>query len=379
MEIHYAISEYPALLQNMVAKVYEAQSPFAEVDSITIPERNGAGVPTVGAGHQVPFTVNFTGRDKIPHIVRLFSASATLLHQYSVQPTESVVTIFDPIYFRVGDGGVNTPEANQPVYTNPAFAGLTAQRIEIWQEGFGFLFPDFDFELAGSSVTLLNTVQFESNQRWYMKRKPVIENAVNDSVVSKGYGGFIDIIADTDYTAEHLRKLIRLSGNGNYSFPALAAIPIGYIHTFSNFGINPSTPQINFLNGNLLFASVPKSFLIIPFGGTASFTWDGTNWNCIQSNIIDTSPVSGDILGQGSFYMGDILGIDIVYIVTHNLSIAYPYKIMGMLRGTEATKSVDNDCTWNTFSYTGNSFKINIQERNGGVQNLTFDYIIIKT
>ena len=87
MNINYAISPYPSLLQNMVAKVYEASSPFADVASFVILERNGAGVPTPGAGHQVPVSISFNGLDKVTHIVALYTASAELLHNYDVQPT----------------------------------------------------------------------------------------------------------------------------------------------------------------------------------------------------------------------------------------------------------------------------------------------------
>jgi hypothetical protein len=382
MEIRYAVSEYPTLLENMVAKVYESQSPFAEVGSITIPERDGSGTPTVGAGHQVPFTVNFTGLDKFPHIVRLFTASGTKLHQYSIQPTENIVSVFDPVYFRVGDGGSGTPVAGQPLYVNAIFAGVTSSDIEIWQEGLGFLLPEIDYELAGTTVTLLNTNVFEEGQRWYIKRKTIIvTNPVNDSVVSKGFGGFLDVTANINYDPAHLRKLIRFSGSIGYTFPMGADIPIGYNHTFTNFGIEAGMPAINFSNGTLLYGSIPRSFLILPFSSTGTFTWDGTNWNVIQLDIVGASagPISGDIVGQGSSYLGDILGPDQNYTITHGLGITYGYKVFATLRGTDTSKRFDNDCTWALHSYTSSGFKLTIQERNGGIQNLTLDYVLIKS
>ena len=77
MEINYQISPYPLLLEDLVAKIYEIASPLSEIDSIVIPEKNGSGVPTPGAGHQVINTVSFTGLD-VSHRVKIISASGTV-------------------------------------------------------------------------------------------------------------------------------------------------------------------------------------------------------------------------------------------------------------------------------------------------------------
>jgi len=367
----------------MVAKVYEASSPSAEVDSFTIVERNGAGVITPGAGHQVPVSVSFNGLDTVTHIVRLFTASAALLHEYDVQPTVDVVTVFDPIYFRVGDGGADTPAADQPDLVNSAFVGLAAEELSVSQEGLGFLHPGDDYTLYDDTLSLEGTV-FETDQRWRIFKNPVvITNTVNDSVVGKGFGGFVDVVANIDYSASHLRKLIRLSGTGNYTFPLAADIPIGYTHHFVAFGTEGSSPQINFSNGTLLWGATPKSFLVVPFGSTCAFTWDGTNWNCILNDIKTgtVAPASGDVISQGSYHIGDVSAgaVDTFATITHGLALAYSYKVLATLRGTTASVLNDNNVGWVIYDLQPSYFKVALQEFRTGVQDITLDWVIIKT
>ena len=383
MNIFYHISPYPTLLENMVAKIYEASSPNAEVQSFTILEKNSSGVATVGAGHQVPNSVAFTGCDKVTHVVRLFTASGTLLHWYDVNPTEDVVIIFDPIFFKVGDGGTYTPTAGQPTLTNPAFTGLIATDLSIFQEGFRFLLPWIEYTMAGTVVTLINGTNFEDAQGWYIfKKTKAVTTIVNDSVVGKGIGGFIDIVADTNYIAGHLRKLIRFSGTGNYTFPVATSIPIGYNHVFTNFGTNPSTPQINFANGTLLYGGAPKSSLVLPFGSTCWFTWDGTNWNCTVYQINTTLTASVEIVGKGSVAIGDVThapGDSRTILEAHGLNLAYAYKVIWSLKGTTASRTFDDNVIGVVYDLQPNSFKIGINDVFGGTQNLTFDYILVKS
>jgi len=382
MQINYAISPYPTLLENMVAKAYEASSPNAEVASYTIPERDNTGTPTVGAGHQVPASISFTGLDRVPHVIRLFTASGNLLHWYDEQPKEDTITLFDPIFFKVGDGGTYTPITDSSTLSNPAFAGLEAKDLTIYQQGYMPLLPVIDYTISGNDVTLINGTVFELDQPWYILKRPqIITTPVNDSVVGKGFGGFIDVVADIDYIPGHLRKLIRLSGTGNYTFQVSTPVPIGYNHHFVNFGAEGSTPQINFSNGTLLWGSTPKSFLVIPFGSTVCFTWDGTHWNCTMNDIKTSAvPVAGDVIGMGNYIIGDVsaTGPDTFVTVVHGLGIVGNYKVFGTLKGTYASRYTDNNVTWSAYDYTANDFKISLQEWAAGIQNLGFDYILIK-
>ncbi len=229
-------------------------------------------------------------------------------------------------------------------------------------------------------VSLIGT-DFQDAQGWTIIKKPsIVTTPVNDSVVGKGFGGFIDVVADIDYAASHLRKVIRFSGTGNYTFPVGAEIPLHYNHVFNNFGTEGSTPQINFNNGLLLYGASPKSSLIVPFGSTVWLTWDGTNWNCtvMQAGAVSTGPVAGDVVGLGSYVMGDVATGDNYFTVTHGLAIPYAYRVFGVLRGTSATKAADNICNWAVFDLLNNSFKVTITEQYNGVQNITFDYELKK-
>jgi len=382
MVINYHISPYPSLHENMVAKIYEASSPNAEVQSFTILEKDGSGTPTVGAGHQVPNSISFTGCDMVVHVVRLFTASGSLLHWYDVQPTIDVVTVFDPIYFKIGDGESLTPLEGTNTITNPAFIGSTAFDLSVFVEGQGFLHPNVDYSVSYTSLFISGQV-FEANQRWRIFKKPsVITTYVNDSVVGKGFGGFIDVVADIDYIPGHLRKLIRLSGTGHYTFPLATPVPIGYNHHFTQLGNEATAPKIKFLNGTLLYGATPKSELDIPFGSTVCLTWDGVHWNLTINGIKAgiSAPVAGDIVGNGSFHIGDIsaAGADTFVTITHGFGLAYAYIVLATFKGTNASKYNDNNCGWSLYDYQPNSFKFAGQEFSTGVQDITLDYVLIK-
>ena len=139
--------------------------------------------------------------------------------------------------------------------------------------------------------------------------------------------------------------------------------------------------ELIFFNASLNWGSLSKSFLDIPFGSTACFTWDGLNWNCILNDIKTgaVAPVSGDVIGQGSVVLGNLPSGDNITTVTHGLAIGYAYKVLGSLRGTAATYIADNNCWWEYHEPIANSFKLSVQEASNGLQNLTFDYVLIKT
>ena len=138
MVIKYHISK-SAFTENFLVRIWEAESDTvgAYVYETTLVEKNSSGVPTVGAGHQVIETLIVNGLDKVVHIVRMYgSTSGNLLHEYNVEPTSDIVTIFSPIQFKVGDGGDDTPEADQSICVTPELAGL--EKTE-------FLIPSYAF------------------------------------------------------------------------------------------------------------------------------------------------------------------------------------------------------------------------------------------
>jgi len=390
MVIKYHISPYPALLENMVVKVYEAQAPTAEVYSETLPEKNGSGVPTPGAGHQVKNTITINGLDNVPHIVKLYSAvSVALLHEYNVEPTIDAVTVYSPVRFKVGDGGTNTPLAGQPVCTTPEIAGLTTDQFIIHRKNFGPLYPVTDFNLGGSpgEWVLAGLDVFGDDEEFTIQITPVVTTTyVNDSVVGKLYGGFVDVSSNRDYLASDLRKLIRLANTAEYTFPVGGSIPIGYIHCFTNFGTTgdpANVVKVIFDNAPLKWGTGTKAEIELPLYTEAGFSFDGTNWNVayISDSRFIENPAGyqeGDFIHSGTVYLGDVASGDPSFTVTHNKAISGAYMVKGTIYHLGATPWKDNTVTWCLYDRQTNSFKICLQEIYPEVQNCQFIWEITK-
>lgn len=395
MNINYYLSSYPALLQNMVARAYEVDvnGGTSQVDEIIIPERDGAGVPTPGAGHQVPYHVFFAGLDFLTHEIRLYTAGGTLLHKYDKTPVKENVTLFDPIRFVIGDGGPNTPAAGTSAYVNPALAGLGADDYIAIRTGYGPV-------MEGRHITnnILGGFQLFSPgdvfsgdpaEEWTIIQVPqVIETPVNDSVVGKQWGPtagnpdiFVDVSSAVDYIPSHLRKIIRLAGTlAVYTFSATDIPPIGYIFRVTNFGAytpGDPDPEVHFDNAPLLWGNTTKTALTIPFSATAEFCWDGTNWNCTMNPVTQVTPVlTLQILGVGRYVMGDVG--EGTGTINHGLNISGNYKVLGVIYSRNPNHLKDNTCTFCVHDFTANSFKFSIQEIFAEVQTVDFDWVIIK-
>jgi hypothetical protein len=388
MEIFYVIGTYPTLLQNMVAKVYEANAPSAEVSSITILEKNGSGVPTVGAGHQVNQNITFTGLDLVPHILRLFTASGTQLQEFNVLPTKDIVTLFDPVYFAIGDGGANTPAIGASSYVNTALAGLTNTDIIIHRNG-SLQYPGIHFNTSPSGgFTLLQPGDiFSKDEQVYIQRKPQsVSNYVNDSVVGKQWGPttgnanmYVDVAnVSVDYAATHLRKLIRLSGNsGRYYFRAASAIPIGYPFRFSNqVG---GTAIINFELAALKTPAGDVTTFNLASGQIAEFVYDGTKFNkTMDCNSIPAGyAISGPyITGQYTLTDSDTL-ITISGFANQGTT---NYTVLLSAEGYNSNWNDHNDLSYDIHNptKTATSFQIGIKRYGIPGMIIAFRYIIIK-
>lgn len=393
MVIKYHLSPYPALTQNLIVKIWEAQNdnPGAEVYEEEIPEKDGAGVPTPGAGHQVINTVVADGLDFIVHRVRLYAKdSGALLHFYEAEATQDVVTIFDPIFFKIGDGGEFTPAAGSREYVNPVLAGLGDLDYLINRNNYGILFPNIHYETDGANdkfVLLDPNDQFNENEEFVIIRKTShVSSVVNDSVVGKWFGGFVDVAADTSYSSTHLRKLIRFSGSCEYTFEADDNIPIGYAFVFQHYGVE-GTCKVNFLNADLLWAGSDKTEIDIPSYSEAAFVFDGSKWNVVY--LCDSSwmneaddPVAGDILGTGKENIGDVPAGDNLYTITHNKGIVGDYNVMGSIFNNDSgTHFRNNKMGWSWHHHPTdkpNKFIISVQELAGEVQTLSFAWLLIK-
>jgi hypothetical protein len=388
MTIFYVLGTYPTLLENMVAKVYEANAPTAEISSITILEKNGSGVPTVGAGHQVNQNVTFSGLDLVPHILRLFTASGTQLQEFNVLPTKDIVTLFDPVYFAIGDGGTNTPAIGASSYVNTALAGLTNGDLTIHRNG-ALQYPGIHFNASpsGGFVLVQPGDLFTNNEQVYIQVKPeAVTEFVNDSVVGKQWGpttGNANIYVDVanvsvDYAATHLRKLIRLSGNsGRYYFRAASAIPIGYPFRFSNqVG---GTAIINFELAALKTPAGDVTTFNLASGQIAEFVYDGTKFN----KTMECNSVPAGYAISGPYITGQYT----LSTVDSTISISgFPdqgttnYTVLLSLEGYNADFNYHNDLGYDIHnpSKTATSFQIAIRSYGVPGAVVAFRFIIIK-
>ncbi len=380
MNINYQISASDKT-EDFVAKVYEAVSPNAEVGSISVP-----------APHTAPFSVSFTGLDLVTHVVRLIGVTTgTVWHKYTVQPTANIVTIFDDIKFKIGDGKLNTPTAGEDTYQNDILKGFTTDQFNIYRNGYGFLFPDihFSFDSEAGVITLLNGDQFGDEEEFLIAMKPqAITNAVNDSVVGKQFGGngteteiYIDVNTTVNYDPSHLRHIIRLAGaSANYVFPTGAAIPIGYIFRVTNFGAyaDPSDKgKITFDNAPLLWGNTTKTELDIQFTGTYEFEFDGANWNCTMYNVPQETPGATIVYAQ-SVILGLMTHTDQLFTVTIPYQGALPnFRVIGNLVSLNDWNQ-DNDVSFVIANKTSTSFDIGIKRYASTSKNLGFDFIIVK-
>lgn len=379
MEIFYQIS--PSLnTEDFIVKVYEAQAPDAEVGSITIP-----------APHTAPYSISFTGLDKVPHILRMFAAtSGTLLHNFDDLPTENVVTIFDDIRFRIGDGGEFTPNAGESSYTNPVLEGLSIDDLQVFRNGYGFLYPGIHFTKATESdqIALVFPDKFGDEEEFLITRKPkAVKTQVNDSVVGKQFGGnsaipemFIDVNTEVNYQPSHLRHLIRLAG-ANANYVLTGAIPIGYIFRVINFGpyASPSDKgKVTFDNAPLLWGSTPKTSLDIQFTGTYEFEFDGTNWNCTMYNVVQETPAA-QIVYAATVDLGQMTATDQLFTINIPFMTGVnDYRVIGNFVSNSGNWNADNDVMFVITNKLSTSFSLGVRRIASGTQKLKFDFIIVK-
>lgn len=376
MVIKYSISP-SAKTEDFVAKIYEASSPLAEIANQVIP-----------APHTSPVNVVFNGLDKVVHIVRLWGVTSGLLfHEYDVEPKDEVVTIFDPIRFRIGDGGTLTPVEGTDSYTNSLLIGMTTDDFTIYRNGYGFLYPGihYGFDTVTGDVSLTFPDQFGEDEEFLIERKPkAVETTVNDSVVGKQFGGndaipemFIDVVSTVNYIPAHLRHLIRLAGaNANYVFPVGTSIPIGYIFRVTNFGafVNPSDKgKVTFNNAPLLWGTTPKTEIDIQFTGTYEFEFDGINWNCTMYNALQGLP-GPQILYSSSVTLLPLTGNSRDFNVTIPFTTGADYRVLFTL----VTSSHDVFAAVKAGSKTPTGFVISARKISSGTKDIAIDFIIVK-
>lgn len=392
MVIKYHISSYPSLHEAMVVKIYEASNttPGAEVYTETLPERNGAGVPTPGAGQQVKSTITANGLDKVVHVVRLYSAvSVALLQEYNAEPTNDLVVIFDPIRFKIGDGGVLTPVANTREYVDVLLHGLTDNEYCVHRNNYGFLFPVTHYvnDSVNDKFVLNSPDAFLDGEEFTIFRKSkVITSVVNDSVVGKYFAGYVDVNSNMSYSSSHLRKLLRFTGTFTYEFLVTDAVPIGYGFCFQHFGNTLGVGKVKFSNAPLLWGTTTKSEIDIPSYHEAMFVFDGASWNvfflCDSTWVNGQTINPGYVLGFGNVNVGDVPAGDPVYAIVHNLNIAGDYIAFVSIKSNAEATYFRNNKICNTWYHHAtdkpNRFWVSLQEITGEAQDLSITWIIIK-
>jgi len=377
MNIIYHISP-SSVTENCTVKAYEPQldGSLAEVGSIAKP-----------APHSSPTTITFTGLDRVTHVVKLIGdVSGIEYHFYDVAPTADIVTIFDPIFFKIGDGQPKTPLANTVNYVNTDLAGLTNSDVILYRNGLA-QYPGVHYEtdLTGGFHLIQTDDVFNDKDECIIQQKPkTIRTFVNDSVVGKQWGpttlnanGYVDVSSAVSYTPAHLRKLIRLAGSSAvYTFSSGEVPPAYYPIRFTNYGapgVTSPSPKIVFANAPAKYGSGTITELSIPFGTAGEVTWDGSIWNITFGMPV---PVSLPTFHFGNAAVGDIIGEKIIDITIPNQgSTNYHISYSIISNGTAGN---DNDVAVVFKKVSGTLFKAIFQETFAAAQNISLDYMIVK-
>lgn len=95
-----------------------------------------------------------------------FSSSGT-----SMAPITDIVRFLDPVQFKIGDGGTLTPAAGTIRYTNPILENIEKERLEIFRNEYGILFPDLHFTkvTADDFFELIAPDQFGADEEFTLK------------------------------------------------------------------------------------------------------------------------------------------------------------------------------------------------------------------
>lgn len=395
MVLKYVVGAEPDILEDFIVKIYEAQNdnPGAEVYTEVLAQ-------DVGGGHANPHVVTANGLDLVVHIVYLFGVTSGFqYHRYTAEPKIDVVTIFDPIRFKIGDGEPLTPAAGTNEYTNPILIGLDENDFVVLRREIGPMYPGIAytfFPLEGKiqlngGDTFFQDPDIEDNaDEFTILLKPtVVQTIVNDSVVGKDFGGFVDISINTNYSNSlHLRKLLRFSGSAEFTFQLADTVPIGYPFRFQKFGILAGTSKVNFLNAPLRWTGGDKTSIDIPDYTEASFVFDGTKWNVVyisSSTFINSAagPQAGQNIAVGTVLIGDVPAGDPNYTVTHNLNITGDYMVfLSIKSNAEATSFRNNkigSSWWHMEDGTKKDrFRFTLQEISSETQTLSVNWLIVK-
>lgn len=89
----------------------------------------------------------------------------------SITPITEIVRFLDPIQFKIGDGKPLTPAASTVRYTNTLLENVPKNRVEVFRNDFGILFPDLHFTkvTADDFFELISPDQFGPDEEFTVK------------------------------------------------------------------------------------------------------------------------------------------------------------------------------------------------------------------
>lgn len=200
---------------DFIVKALEYQSNLTY--SAVVPDQ------TVVQPHTVPVGVVFTGLDRRSHRIEIWDAVTNqLLSWEAATPDTSSITFDLPIIFTVGQG---SPYPNDGANTFNLAGVLSAgtEIAEVEKFGAGSLIPttEWTYNPTSQDFTLQGSYVFGDGERYTLRPRPAtITTPVNDSVVGKIVGGFVDVFSPRTYSvAVSKRKCMFSCWHSLFLFP----------------------------------------------------------------------------------------------------------------------------------------------------------------
>lgn len=407
MNLDFTISKYPLVgspfLGTIRAAIYDASNPTAEIDH-----------QDFSAPHTTSRAISFSDVESVTYLVKIFAMPSTELLSWVQHPKAGQIEVKVPIFFRIGDGILNTPIAGTSIYTNTELIGW---QYTVERRGVGTLVDDATKtyaeitkdDLAGEFELALDGDTFNPDETFAIHFLPKVSESIISSVTSgKWFIASKRITSDKTYDSTDFRNLLLLrpsSGTINYTLPAGSAFPVGYVIAFNSFGIIATYNIITDGTDSIEVGNANVSSIVLSQNQYLILTWDiitekwhvvvnaGSGGSIAKSNNPDlndantlATTVATKILSdkikylgsgifkptQGSRSPGDVIGLNDSFTIVHNLNISGDYHIVGSIKKNGGGLGGRNLVAWNYSLCTANSFLVNLAEETSAVQDIEF-------
>ncbi len=405
MNIDFTLSPNPAYIGDWRASAYEASNPTAEVAYQILP-----------GPHSVAQAVSLANVDKVTHIVKVVQVSTGfVLADFIYQPRDVDYEMITPLYFRIGDGQPNTPNAGTSSYRNTFLKDYPSYSVERRNIG-GTLVPGVEITLVNNTGTnqygfdFIDPLDsFGVDEVFVIKFNPKpIKSAVNESVAGKWFADSVLITGNDSYAISHLKKLIKFRGSGTtltYNLPDPANAPIGYVFGFQAYGSGWTNHVLLSSTANCdLGGSIGNQFTLAP-NNALYIMFDGANWIIITRStaamaksdnpvLNDTNTVATTVatkaladanrfIAAGKFNIGDVPAGDPQYVVTFSNPNSYDYIVLWSIKTNSANpnKTRDNAITgawWKDETTPATKFKIILEEAHPETQNVELCWVVVR-